>query len=144
MFGCVDKPAEKHGWLICCERKILFRLKNKLKKTDYKLDEQGQSFLNLTPFLGKLINIFISNWIYYKKIYFGIIDVYHFLYRFGLIYNYLISTKVRIKREYLYSGRKANQKQCSICQTYRPGLDLKFFPKFYYAKRRFSITSKCR
>jgi hypothetical protein len=26
-FGCADKPAEKHIWLICCERKILFRLK---------------------------------------------------------------------------------------------------------------------
>jgi hypothetical protein len=26
-FGCADKPAEKHSWLICCERKILFRLK---------------------------------------------------------------------------------------------------------------------
>jgi hypothetical protein len=25
-FGCADKPAEKHCWLICCERKILFRL----------------------------------------------------------------------------------------------------------------------
>jgi hypothetical protein len=41
-FGCADKPAAKHRWLICCERKILFRLKNKLKKTDYKPDEQGQ------------------------------------------------------------------------------------------------------
>jgi hypothetical protein len=26
-FGCADKPAEKHCWLICCERKILFQLK---------------------------------------------------------------------------------------------------------------------
>jgi hypothetical protein len=25
-FGCADKAAEKHCWLICCERKILFRL----------------------------------------------------------------------------------------------------------------------
>jgi hypothetical protein len=40
-FGCADKPAGKHCWLICCERKILFRLKNKLKSTDYKLDEQS-------------------------------------------------------------------------------------------------------
>jgi hypothetical protein len=33
-FGCTDKPAEKHRWLICCERKIMFRLKkkNKLKR----------------------------------------------------------------------------------------------------------------
>jgi hypothetical protein len=23
-FGCADKPAEKHCWLICCDRKILF------------------------------------------------------------------------------------------------------------------------
>jgi hypothetical protein len=39
-FGWADKPAEKHCWLICCERKILFRLKkNKLKKTDYKPGE---------------------------------------------------------------------------------------------------------
>jgi hypothetical protein len=29
----------KHCWLICCERKTLFRLKNKLKSTDYKPDE---------------------------------------------------------------------------------------------------------
>jgi hypothetical protein len=36
-FGCADKPAEKHCWLICCERKILFRL----KKMDYKLNEHG-------------------------------------------------------------------------------------------------------
>jgi hypothetical protein len=28
-FGYADKPAEKHCWLICCERKILFRLKKK-------------------------------------------------------------------------------------------------------------------
>jgi hypothetical protein len=41
-FGCADKPAEKHCWLICCERKILFRLKkNKPQKTDYKPNEQG-------------------------------------------------------------------------------------------------------
>jgi hypothetical protein len=26
-FGWADKPAEKHCWLICCERKMLFRLK---------------------------------------------------------------------------------------------------------------------
>jgi hypothetical protein len=29
--------------LICCERKTLFRLKNKLKSTDYKPDEHGLS-----------------------------------------------------------------------------------------------------
>jgi hypothetical protein len=41
-FSCADKPAKKHCWLICCERKILFRLKkNKLKKTDYKPDEHA-------------------------------------------------------------------------------------------------------
>jgi hypothetical protein len=38
-FGCADKLAEKHCWLIYCERKILFRLKNKLKNMDYKPDE---------------------------------------------------------------------------------------------------------
>jgi hypothetical protein len=26
-FGCADKLAEKYYWLICGERKILFRLK---------------------------------------------------------------------------------------------------------------------
>jgi hypothetical protein len=31
-FGWPDKPAEKHGWLICCERKILFRLKKQAEK----------------------------------------------------------------------------------------------------------------
>jgi hypothetical protein len=40
-FGCVDKPAEKYYWLICYERKIRFRLKNQLKKTDYKPNEQN-------------------------------------------------------------------------------------------------------
>jgi hypothetical protein len=43
-FGWADKPAEKHCWLICYERKILFRLKKKLKKTDYKPGEQTQCF----------------------------------------------------------------------------------------------------
>jgi hypothetical protein len=31
-FGCADKPAEKHCWLICCERKILFWLKKQVEK----------------------------------------------------------------------------------------------------------------
>jgi hypothetical protein len=31
-FGCADKPAEKHCWLICYERKILFQLKKQAKK----------------------------------------------------------------------------------------------------------------
>jgi hypothetical protein len=31
-FGCADKPAEKHCWLICRERKILFRLKKQAEK----------------------------------------------------------------------------------------------------------------
>jgi hypothetical protein len=31
-FGWADKPAEKHCWLICCERKILFRLKKQVEK----------------------------------------------------------------------------------------------------------------
>jgi hypothetical protein len=38
LFGYVDKPAKKHCWLICCERKILFQL----KKMNYKPDEQGR------------------------------------------------------------------------------------------------------
>jgi hypothetical protein len=38
-FGYVDRPTEKHRWLICCERKTLFQLKNKLKSTDYKPNE---------------------------------------------------------------------------------------------------------
>jgi hypothetical protein len=33
-FGCADKPAEKHCWLICCERKILFWLKKKQAEKD--------------------------------------------------------------------------------------------------------------
>jgi hypothetical protein len=33
-FGWPDKPAEKHRWLICCERKILFRLKKKQAEKD--------------------------------------------------------------------------------------------------------------
>jgi hypothetical protein len=32
LFGCADKPAEKHCWLICCERKTLFRLKKQAEK----------------------------------------------------------------------------------------------------------------
>jgi hypothetical protein len=32
LFGCADKPAEKHCWLICSERKTLFRLKKQAKK----------------------------------------------------------------------------------------------------------------
>jgi hypothetical protein len=32
LFGCADKPTKKHCWLICCERKILFRLKKQAEK----------------------------------------------------------------------------------------------------------------
>jgi hypothetical protein len=32
LFGCADKPAEKHYWLICCERKTLFWLKKQAEK----------------------------------------------------------------------------------------------------------------
>jgi hypothetical protein len=32
LFGWADKPAEKHCWLICCEKKILFRLKKQAEK----------------------------------------------------------------------------------------------------------------
>jgi hypothetical protein len=31
LFGA-DKPVEKHCWLICCERKTLFRLKKQAEK----------------------------------------------------------------------------------------------------------------
>jgi Uri superfamily endonuclease len=31
-FGCADKPAEKHYWLFCCERKIFFQLKKQAEK----------------------------------------------------------------------------------------------------------------
>jgi hypothetical protein len=31
-FGWADKSVEKHCWLICCERKILFRLKKQAEK----------------------------------------------------------------------------------------------------------------
>jgi hypothetical protein len=33
-FGCADKTAEKHSWLICCERKILFQLKKQAEKDE--------------------------------------------------------------------------------------------------------------
>jgi hypothetical protein len=32
MFGCADKPVEKHCWLIYCERKIMFWLKKQAEK----------------------------------------------------------------------------------------------------------------
>jgi hypothetical protein len=31
-FGYADKPAEKHCWLICSERKTIFRLKKQAEK----------------------------------------------------------------------------------------------------------------
>jgi hypothetical protein len=31
-FGCADKQAEKHCWLIYCKRKILFQLKKEAEK----------------------------------------------------------------------------------------------------------------
>jgi hypothetical protein len=31
-FGCANKSAEKHCWLIYCERKILSRLKKQAEK----------------------------------------------------------------------------------------------------------------
>jgi hypothetical protein len=31
-FGCADKPTEKQCCLICCKRKILFRLKKQAEK----------------------------------------------------------------------------------------------------------------
>jgi len=31
-FDSADKPAEKHCWLICYERKTFFRLKKQAKK----------------------------------------------------------------------------------------------------------------
>jgi hypothetical protein len=40
-FGCADKPAKKHCWLICWERKTMFWLKKQAEKTDYKPDEQS-------------------------------------------------------------------------------------------------------
>jgi hypothetical protein len=49
-FGCTDKLAEKHCWLICCERKILFRMKKQTEKTEYKPDEQGLNlFCSVLP-----------------------------------------------------------------------------------------------
>jgi hypothetical protein len=48
-FGCADKPTEKHCWLICYERKTLFWLKNKLKSSDYKPDEQNLSPTETSP-----------------------------------------------------------------------------------------------
>ena len=40
-FASLKKQAETLFRLICCERKTLFRLKKKLKKTDYKRSEQS-------------------------------------------------------------------------------------------------------
>ena len=40
-FASLKKQAETLFRLICCERKTLFWLKNKLKKTDYKRSEHG-------------------------------------------------------------------------------------------------------
>jgi hypothetical protein len=42
-FGWNYKPTEKYSWLIFRDRKLLFRLKNKLNKTNYKPDEHGRS-----------------------------------------------------------------------------------------------------
>jgi hypothetical protein len=32
LFGWADKPVEKHSWLICYERKMLFWLKKQAEK----------------------------------------------------------------------------------------------------------------
>jgi len=45
LFVSLKKQAETLFRLICCERKTLFRLKNKLKSTDYKTSEQGLNCL---------------------------------------------------------------------------------------------------
>ena len=39
----LKKQAETLFWLICCERKILFRLKKQAKKMDYKINEQASA-----------------------------------------------------------------------------------------------------
>ena len=44
-FVSLKKQGETLFQLICCERKILFWLKNELKKTDYKRSEQGHPAL---------------------------------------------------------------------------------------------------
>jgi hypothetical protein len=61
-FGWADKPAEKHCWLICCERKILFQLKNKLKKTDYKPGEHTYSCYML------LIDVIFSSSVHFINV----------------------------------------------------------------------------
>jgi hypothetical protein len=60
-FGWNYKPAEKHCWLIFCERKILFQLKKKPNKTDYKPDEQGHyvGFKSLQSSPGHLSLFFV-------------------------------------------------------------------------------------
>ena len=40
-FASLKKQAKILFRLICCERKKLFQLKNKLKKMDYKRSKQG-------------------------------------------------------------------------------------------------------
>jgi hypothetical protein len=42
-YNYADKPAEKHCWLICCERKILFRLKKQAEIDGLNLNlQEGQ------------------------------------------------------------------------------------------------------
>jgi hypothetical protein len=47
-FGCADKPAEKHSWLICCERKILFRLKKQAEKRRI-ISRMNRTFMSQFP-----------------------------------------------------------------------------------------------
>jgi len=42
LFASLKKQGETLFRLICCERKTLFWLKNKLKSTDYKRSKHGQ------------------------------------------------------------------------------------------------------
>ena len=38
-FASLKKQAETLFWLICCKRKTMSQLKNKLKKLDYKINK---------------------------------------------------------------------------------------------------------
>jgi len=51
-FASLKKQAETLFRLICCERKTLFRLKNKLKNTDYKTNEHGHIILYILSFFA--------------------------------------------------------------------------------------------
>ena len=53
-FASLKKQAVTLFQVICCERKILFRLKNKLKKTDYKRNEYDAYIIRILRYISSL------------------------------------------------------------------------------------------